>query len=128
MNIKTVEEMHAAFKAQQVGKQHLAFVCPMCGTVQSCQSLINAGAGKTVEEVEKYVGFSCVGRWTQAGPPPNKPKDNNTKGCNWTLGGLFRMHTLEVALEDGTTRQMSFEVATPEQAQALRDRNAIKTP
>ncbi|MBU6231566.1 hypothetical protein KGP36_02765 [Patescibacteria group bacterium] len=122
MTTKTVEEMHEAFKAQGVPREHLAFVCPMCGTVQSCQSLIKAGAGATVEEVEKFIGFSCVGRWTKAGPPPGRPKENNTKGCNWTLGGLFQCHKLEVITPDGK-RQPSFEVATPDQARELRERN-----
>jgi len=122
MITKTVEEMHAAFKAQGVPKEHLAFICPMCGTVQSCQSLIKAGAGTTVEAVEHYIGFSCVGRWTKAGEPPRKPIENNTKGCNWTLGGLFKLHRLEVLLPNGD-RQPSFEVASAEQAQALMERN-----
>ena len=122
MNTKTVEEMHQAMKAQKVPKEHIAFMCPMCGTVQSCQSLIKAGAGATLEEVEKYIGFSCVGRFTKAGPPPRKPKRGNTKGCNWTLGGLFQLHKLEVLLPDGK-KQASFEVADHDQAQALMKRN-----
>jgi hypothetical protein len=42
------------------------------------------------------------------------------KPCNWTLGGLFRTHTLEVVTPDGK-KHPRFEVATPEQAQAHLD-------
>lgn len=112
----TREQFHAELKAQGV-KTHadLAFVCPMCKTVQSGRDLIRAGAGKDWEEVEKYVGFSCVGRWTSAGmhrkgTPPGK-------GCNWTLGGLLQLHELEVVTDD-EKRHPRFEPATPEVAKA----------
>jgi len=111
----TIEEYREAIRAQGVPREHVAFRCPMCGTIQSMTSLIRAGAGRTAEEVERYVGFSCVGRWTGAGSP--RP-ENQGKGCNWTLGGLLQLHRLEVVTEDGTAHPW-FEVATPEEAQAL---------
>ncbi len=109
----TLEQFHEALKAQGV-KSHedLAFICPMCGTVQSGRDLIAAGAGVDFDAVEKYVGFSCVGRWTNAGPP-RKPHDG--RPCNWTLGGLFQVHRLEVLTPDGKAHPR-FEPATPEQA------------
>lgn len=124
----TLDEFIAVLKAQRVPTDHFAFICPMCGTVQSGDDLIKAGAGKDFDEIEKYLGFSCVGRWTGAGPPP---KDKTLgKGCNWTLGGLFALHKLEVVTPDGE-KHPGFEPATPEQAQAhmlekklAEDRNA----
>ena len=115
--MKTIS--HAEFldqlQAQDVPIEHAALVCPMCGTVQSSTSLIRAGAGATPAEVQKYIGFSCVGRWTGSlGPAEAKAKG---VACNWTLGGLFQMHKLEVII-DGD-RMPAFELATPEQAQAL---------
>ena len=42
--------------------QNWQFVCPVCGHVAAVRDWENAGAplGST--------GFSCIGRWTQAGP------------------------------------------------------------
>lgn len=108
----TVGEFHAALKAQGAScREQVALICPMCGTVQSAQDLIDAGAGSSFDEVEKYLGFSCVGRWTGAGSPRKEP---DGKACDWTLGGLFALHKLEVVTPDGN-RHPRFEPATPEQ-------------
>ncbi len=90
MKIMTLEEFETAIKGQ--GKKRIeevTFRCPRCKTLQAAQDLINAGAGRTIDEVEKYLAFSCIGRWT---------KD---KGCDWTLGGLLQIHELEVVTPDG---------------------------
>lgn len=115
MKLMTVIEFHAALMAQGVKSQcELALICPMCGTVQNGKDLIAAGAGSTFDDVEKYLGFSCIGRFTGA-PSPRKAPDG--KPCNWTLGGLFKTHKLEVVTPDGK-HHPRFEPATPEQAQA----------
>ena len=62
-------------------------ICPMCKTAQSAQDFVDAGIDRT--EVEKYIGFSCIGRV------------DNSKGCDWSLGGLFQIHGLLVEDEDG---------------------------
>ena len=66
------------------GKSRLKWklICPRCKTVI------------TVEEYPEKVrdgaaGFSCIGRYV---------KD---KGCDWSLGGLFTIHTKEVVTDDG---------------------------
>lgn len=113
MKTMTIPEFHAALKAQGVSdRADLAMICPMCGTVQSARDLIAAGAGADFEAVERFIGFSCVGRWSDAGSPRSKP---DGKPCNWTLGGFFRTHKLEVIDEEGKAHPR-FEVATPEQA------------
>lgn len=112
----SIEEFHSELRAQGVsGKHHLAFRCPMCGTIQSATSLIKAGAGKDFEQVEKFLGFSCVGRFTNAGPPRKKP---DGQPCDWTLGGLFQFHELEVIDTDGQSHPR-FEIATAAEAAAL---------
>ena len=115
MKAMTLAKFHAALKAQGV-PSHLdsAFICPMCHVVQSARDLISAGAGKTMDDVERFVGFSCVGRFLDA-PGPRRQPDG--KPCNWTLGGFFQLHDLEVITEDGK-RHPRFALATPEQAQA----------
>ena len=111
----TIPEFHAELKAQGVTHEDFAFVCPMCAKVQSGRDLIAAGAGKTFDDVESYLGFSCVGRWTDAGPPPKAGKTQD--GCNWTLGGLFSLHKLEIIDAKGETHP-TFEPASPDAARA----------
>lgn len=120
----TMAEFMKRVEAQGVSSpNHYAFICPVCGTVQSGQSLFRAGARP--ETIERSIAFSCEGRFTGAGPWPSS-KDRSAKavarrsirGCDWTLGGLFHLHELEIEREDGTIR-MAFEIASPEQARAL---------
>ena len=114
MRTMTLSDFHATLRAQGVPREDLAFRCPMCGTIQSARDLIAAGAGLTFDDVERFLGFSCVGRWTGAGSPRKEP---DGKPCNWTLGGLLPMHEMEVVTEDGA-RHPRFEPVTPEEAQA----------
>lgn len=114
MQTMTIEEFHTALKAQGVERDDLAVRCPICKTVQSARDLIDAGAGNDFEAVEKYLGFSCVGRFNGAGHPRKKP---DGKPCNWTLGGFLQLHCLEVVTPDGK-RHPRFEPATPEEAKA----------
>lgn len=114
MRTMTLDEFQSALKAQGVmAREDFALVCPRCGTVQSARDLIQAGAGATFDDVEGYLGFSCVGRFTGAGTPRKTP---DGQPCNWTLGGLFPLHKLEVVTPDGK-HHPRFEPASPEQAQ-----------
>lgn len=115
MSTLTLDEFHAQIKAQGVPREHAAFVCPRCGVVQSMALLVQAGAGPDADAVEKYIGFSCVGRFTGAGAPRKAP---DGAPCNWTLGGLFSMHELEVETPEGE-KLPHFAPATPEQAKEL---------
>lgn len=119
-----VELFRAELLAQGVSaREHYAFVCPMCKTVQSAADLIRAGAGKTFPDVESIIGFSCVGRFTKAGP--YKKDEPPGRGCDWTLGGLFRIHELEV-IADGAVVHPHFEIATPAQAQEHEAQNKAR--
>ncbi len=89
MKTMTLDEFKGAIKSQGVPIVDVTFQCPRCKLLQSANDLIKAGAGKNMGEVEKYLGFSCVGRW------------DDSKGCDWTLGGLFQLHKLEVVTPDG---------------------------
>lgn len=117
MQTMTLDEFKVALIAQGVpSHEHFAFKCPMCGTVQSAKSLIAAGAGKDFDSVEKYLAFSCVGRFTDAGP--KKTGEQPGRGCDWTLGGLLHIHELEVITPDGQ-HYPRFEIASAEEAQQL---------
>lgn len=78
------------------------FKCVRCGEIQTMNDLIEAGVPEG--DVERYMGFSCIGRW------------DSERGCDWTLGGLLTMHTLEVITEDGP--RPCFEFADEEGADA----------
>lgn len=112
----TLDEFQAACKAQAPSHDQIVFRCPMCKTLQSARDLIAAGAGSTFDEVERYLAFSCVGRFTGA-PSPRREPDG--KPCDWTLGGFFRLHHFEVVTPDGE-KHPRFELATREEADAHR--------
>lgn len=114
----TLDEFQAAYQAQAPSPEKIVFKCPMCGTLQTAEDLIAAGAGETFDDVERYLGFSCVGRWTGAGSPR---RERDGQACNWTLGGLFQTHKLEVITPDGE-RHARFELATKEEADEYRAR------
>jgi hypothetical protein len=115
MRTLSVQDFHAELKAQGVrAHEDSAFKCPMCRTIQSARDLIAAGAGETFKDVERFLGFSCVGRWTDAGP--YRRGDAPGRGCDWTLGGLLKIHDL-VVIADGIDHPR-FELASPEEAQA----------
>lgn len=116
MRTITLEQFHEALRAQGVpSRLHYALKCPMCATVQSAADLIAAGAGSNYDAVDRYLGFSCVGRFTGAGGPRREP---DGRPCSWSLGGMLSLHKLEILTPDGTGHP-HFEPATPAEAQAL---------
>lgn len=78
------------------------FECPGCKLHQSAQDLMDAGAGEDLDAVEKYLAFSCVGRWDES------------KGCDWTLGGLLTIHEVEVETGPDQYRPCFKPVPPPE--------------
>ena len=79
----------------------IEFICPSCKTVQSANDLIKAGAGDSFDDINKYLGFSCVGRWDEK------------QGCNWTLGGLFKIHELEIVDDESGDARPCFALNLP---------------
>lgn len=70
------------------------FKCIKCGHIQTLQDFID----NNVEDAIYKFYFSCIGRYVKS------------VGCDWTLGGLFTMHKLEVVGENGE-RSPVFEFA-----------------
>lgn len=101
-------EWIAMLKAREVPREHLAVKCVACGTVQSLASF--TAVGLSLDAAEKQLGFSCIGR-----------TDRN-QGCDWTLGGLFQIHKLEIVTEDGKAHPI-FEPASPEEERELMARH-----
>ena len=59
MSTRTVstEDFHTELNAQSAPCEHLAFVCPACGTVQSAADVITIdGASNTVEIIQQQLG------------------------------------------------------------------------
>lgn len=114
--IVDLAEFKRRLDAQMVPKPDVAFVCPMCRTVQSRRDFL--GVGMKPDDVQKYLAYSCIGRWTGAAGPRAKP---DGKPCDWTLGGLLSLHRFAVKTKiTGAESKLYpyFEPATPEQAQA----------
>lgn len=88
------------------------FICPACLTVQSGQDFIDTGMEK--ERIGTVLGFSCIGRYR--GAPAAGLSKCARNGCDWTLGGLLQIHSLEVVTESGKAVP-TFEFA-PEKAVA----------
>lgn len=110
----TLNEFLEMLKAQGVPPEHYAYRCVKCGHIQSAASLVrHVGA----ERAGNLAYYSCEGRF------------NSEVGCDWTLGGLFRIHALQVTAEDDTIVGMLrtvpvFVPATPEEAQDLMAKTA----
>lgn len=123
----TREEFAARLTAQGVSREHLAFRCWMCGTVQSLRSFELAGVALASAEYE--IGYSCVGRHTGAGAWDAKnPARRAVPGCNWGPVGFFRGGAIKLLGEGGRER-WSFAVATPDEARALMGRGGrIEAP
>lgn len=60
------------------------FKCPSCGETQSLKDFEANG----IYDAGGLVYYSCIGRYVEG------------RGCDWMLGGLFQMHTLEVKVGD----------------------------
>lgn len=115
----TLAQYHEEAKARLEGVPsprgpHVASVCPICHTVQSIQDFLALGIAKDFDEAQNWAHFSCIGRFTNAGPVRDKNKSQI--GCDWTLGGLLQIAELFVITPDG--ERPRFELATPEQTLA----------
>lgn len=84
--------------ARRFGKEtkDWKFKCIQCGNVQSMRDFEGL-----VENPDEFVFFSCLGRVKKG------------IGCDWTLGGLFQIHKLEVIDSEGRAHP-TFEFAETE--------------
>lgn len=61
-------------------KEKWAFRCPRCGNIQTIKDFLDHG----IDNAESRVYFSCIGRYVKG------------IGCDWTLGGLFKINKTSV--------------------------------
>lgn len=128
----TVEEFHKRIHAQGASScENVALKCVICGCVQSIASLRRADPALTNAAAEALVSFSCEGRLTGAGPWSTKAtkagaERRKVRGCDWTLGGLFTIHKLEVLMPGNDKPVPTFEIATAEEAAELERQLAEK--
>lgn len=115
----TIEQFHERLKAQGVPVNDYAFRCVMCNTVQSMRSLVEI-AKCDPDQVERVIGYSCFGRFTNAGAwDPKKAKRRAVPGCDWTCGGLFGAAGRGVIVVQDGVDHARFYIATPEEAAEL---------
>lgn len=88
-------------KAKKINEdfKKVNFICVRCKQKQCVNDFLNAGISKEVTEGQ--IGFSCIGRSVEG------------IGCDWSLGGLFSIHTLEIESDDGKIHP-SFELESLE--------------
>lgn len=98
---------HAAWMAEAISRfgedtGKWRFVCVSCGHVQSIDGIRERSPGRDFKLVVSQAPFACEGRW------------NPDVGCDWSLGGLFQLHTVEVVYRDGTVAPtFDFEEVAP---------------
>jgi hypothetical protein len=105
----TMKQFHAEAAAQGVAREHIAFVCPSCGAIQSAHDWIASGAGDSFQAVGQLVGYVCIGRRLPG------------RGCHFAIGGHIVGHKLEIIHQK--KRHPRFELASPLEAQAHMKRN-----
>lgn len=76
----------AAMAASKYGedKSCWEFKCPACGHVQSVKAALERDASVSAKSIWSWIYYACEGR------------HNESVGCNWSLGGLFKFHEREV--------------------------------
>lgn len=77
------------------------FICPSCHHIATVQEWQEAGGGDAA-------GFSCIGRWTNAGSDKAFKKSGGP--CNYAGGGLFKLNPVEVKMQEGQT-ELVFQFA-----------------
>lgn len=76
------------------------FKCVICGHVQDGRGMMERH-NISQDEALSRSSFSCEGRL------------GGEEGCDWSLGGLFKLHTVEIVHPDGS-REPVFEFACEE--------------
>lgn len=126
MKRMSLDEYQAALQGQGVSsREHAAVVCCVCATVQSV-ALFKAVGDLGEEDIEARIGHACVGIAAGSGAWDKRREDAGDReaiergrtGCDWHLGGLFRLHECEIVMPDGR-KVPAFRPATQDEARDL---------
>lgn len=99
MKTMTVKEWRARGEALYgKNEREWKFRCVKCGNVQSAVLVDERNPEQIGQIKSNWIYFACEGRKTAG------------VGCDWSLGGLFTIHKLEVIDERGR-RHPAFEFA-----------------
>jgi hypothetical protein len=125
------------------------FQCPACGHVQSAAELIAQHPELDTARLDGHAYTSCAGRLLPAvmsppkkargpkrlaGAPPSKrvvkkaPRPDPAVGCDWTLGGLFSIHALEVLHPETKAWQAVFMFFHVDAREALEECDVVLPP
>lgn len=101
--IETTYEEWLARGRQLFGKDMKLwrFVCPSCGHIQTANDFLEAGVKG--EEIGKYLGFSCIGRFDGHS---HVEMCSGEGPCNYTSGGLFNLAPVRVKIDNQKTRSV----------------------
>lgn len=75
---------------------HWKFICPACKKTQNGEDFLNF---VPEEDINSYIGFSCIGRVNGKGNSflnSNGDKGKYPNGCDWTVGGFLKIHKLTI--------------------------------
>ncbi len=90
-------------------QNHWEFICPACGFVQSVDTFRGL-TDLADDQIEKYIGFSCVGRWLKEGEP-REAFGRGLGPCNYAGGGLIGLNRIAVEHEGKVTPVFAFAAA-----------------
>ena len=79
------------------------FKCANCGHVQCAEDFKKLGM--TSEEISGVVHFSCIGRWMKG---TQGTLGNKKQPCDYTLGGLLPLNTIQVKRDDDIFKVFEF--------------------
>lgn len=83
--IKMNDWMSSGTKRFGQDMRYWKFKCASCGETQTLKEFQDAG----IKGAKNMFYYSCIGRHLE------------DRGCQWTLGGLVKIHKTEVVSEDG---------------------------
>ncbi|MGK9367567.1 VVA0879 family protein [Melioribacter sp. Ez-97] len=94
MKIKEYIDLLRARHGEKI--ENWKVICPICKCEQTVQDFLDAGID--MKDVFNYFGYSCIGRFSEA------------KGCDFSLGGLFPIHNVEI-IDDSGNAHPRFDIA-----------------
>lgn len=113
--IYETEEWMQLMNSQLVPREHVSYICPECGKIQSAQNLYDTGEFQTIDDALIKIGYSCIGLHKRKIDP--KTGLRMGLGCDFTFDDDKKLKKILVQDSNGNMHPR-FQLATPEQAQS----------